>query len=48
MIVCPECVDCTKHYGYDVVFTMACFLNGHKQLILEDPWEDDDDELGEA
>lgn len=31
-----ECVDCTEHYEYDVVFTMSCFLAGHHRLILEE------------
>jgi hypothetical protein len=39
----PECVDCTKHHGFDVVFTISCFLNGHERL-----WIDmDDDEVKE-
>jgi hypothetical protein len=35
----PECVDCTKHHGFDIVFTMACFLNGHERLWIEDDEE---------
>ena len=30
-----ECVDCSQEHGFDVVFTMACFLNGHQRLMLE-------------
>lgn len=41
MIVCPECVDCTEHYGFDVVFTMNCLLNGHTRLVLRDPDEEE-------
>jgi len=31
----PECVDCTNHYGFDIVFTIACFLNGHQRLWID-------------
>jgi len=32
----PECVDCTRDHGFDIVFTMACFLNGHQRLWIDD------------
>jgi hypothetical protein len=38
----PECVDCTNHHGFDIVFTMSCFLNGHERLWIAD--EDGEEE----
>jgi len=35
----PECVDCTDYHGFDIVFTMACFLNGHERLWIQDEEE---------
>ena len=32
----PECVDCTRRHGFDIVFTMACFLAGHERLWIAD------------
>jgi len=32
----PECVNCTRDLGFDIVFTMACFLNGHQRLWIDD------------
>ena len=30
-----ECLTCTEHHGFDVVFTMPCFLNGHQRMMVE-------------
>jgi len=35
----PECVDCTKNIGMDIVFTMRCFMLGHERLWIEDDEE---------
>jgi len=32
----PECVDCTRDHGFDIVFTIACLLNGHQRLWIDD------------
>jgi hypothetical protein len=35
----PECIDCTRHHGFDIVFTMSCFMSGHKRLWIGDEEE---------
>jgi len=30
----PECSNCTHDNGFDIVYTMACFLAGHQQLRI--------------
>tara|TARA_R110000824_G_scaffold395695_1_gene596568 strand:- start:542 stop:727 length:186 start_codon:yes stop_codon:yes gene_type:complete len=35
----PECVDCTRHHGFDIVFTMSCFISGHERLWIADEEE---------
>ena len=37
----PECVDCTRHHGFDIVFSMSCFLNGHERLWIADKDEEE-------
>jgi len=32
----PECVCCTQEYGFDMIYTIACFLNGHQRLWIDD------------
>lgn len=41
-MICPECVDCTEHYGYDVVFTIGCLLNGHRRLVIGGPEDEEE------
>lgn len=36
MIVCDECVECTEHCGYDVAYSMMCFMAGHKRLVIQE------------
>jgi len=38
----PECVDCTRHHGFDIVFTMSCFLGGHERLWIADKEEEEE------
>ena len=37
----PECVNCTKDHGFDIVFTMSCFLSGHERLWIADKDEEE-------
>jgi len=36
-LVCPECVECSHEYGFDVVFGMSCWLHGHTRLTIPPP-----------
>ena len=35
MRIMPECVECTRAAGFDVVFTMSCWLADHTRLVIE-------------
>jgi len=37
----PECIDCTKNMGFDIVFTMSCFFNNHTRLWIADKEEEE-------
>ena len=32
--VFPECKTCTNEHGFDIVYTMSCFLGDHERLVL--------------